>query len=683
MTLPSYLHLIDIATEFGILRPLDRALGLMVADLENGLRESRLTPEEKGLLALTTAQISQSLTQGHLCLDLSQLAGKALWPGNQRLQQWLMDNQHAWPVWPQLNSWTDFLNNCRQVSDTDAMSSPDEASETGLLCLDNGQQLYLSRYFEAELALASHFNRLQQNHYVLEPNKTRELLQRYFSDADGKVVEDNRQALAALSACAHGFCTIVGGPGTGKTTTVTRILAMLMELHNSSPPLRIALSAPTGKAAARLMESIAKARNQLPASADIKSGIPGSASTLHRLLKVRPDGKGFRHHKDNPLALDLLLIDEVSMVDIQLMRSVLDALPPYCRLILLGDSDQLASVEAGNVLDDICRHRESFGLSHSFLELANNVGLKPALNMEQNPPPLTDRVIRLTQSYRFTADSGIGNLARAVNEGRASDATSILLDQSWADVHWQNLPPGEQVPATVLKPALDAYQHYLEANTVAEALQAFDRYRILCATREGYYGVETLNQLIEQHLQRRGLIPRHVAGIHSHYRGRPVMVTHNDYRTQLFNGDIGLIWPDEQGRLKAWFTDDQGDIRSVPLYRLPRHETVYAMTIHKSQGSEFEHCTVLMPDPEQSLLTRELLYTGITRARKQVSLWGNKDSLVAAVNRKTSRMSGLAERLWGKDPSRAGNASAPEQKYSSPDTRSEKPDFPGEQLDLW
>ncbi|OZG74668.1 exodeoxyribonuclease V subunit alpha [Hahella sp. CCB-MM4] len=681
MTAP-FIPLIDLASAAGILRPLDRALGLMVADLESGHRTEGLTQEERGLLALTTAQVSQSLTQGHLCLDLSQLAGKPIWPGNQRLQQWLQDNHHSWPVWPPLESWLDFLQGCRQVAEAGSISSPDDISAVGLLCLDERHRLYLSRYYEAELALAIHFNRLQQTRCDLDQVKARELLQRYFADTNGQLAADNRQALAALSACTHHFCTIVGGPGTGKTTTVTRILAMLMELNTAPHPLRMALSAPTGKAAARLMESIAKARNQLPASEEIKNGIPANASTLHRLLKVRPDGKGFRHHRDNPLALDLLLIDEVSMVDIQLMRSVLDALPPHCRLILLGDSDQLASVEAGNVLDDICRHRESFGLSDHFMTFAESLGLRPTLGTAHNPPPLTDRVIRLTQSYRFTADSGIGHLARSVNEGRADDAVSILLDQQWPDVHWQTLPPGEPVPVAVLKPALEAYHEYLQSGTVIEALKAFDRYRILCATREGYYGVETLNQLLEQHLQRKGSIPRNVTGAQSHYRGRPVMVTHNDYRTQLFNGDIGLIWPDEQDRLKAWFTDDQGEVRSVPLYRLPRHETVYAMTIHKSQGSEFEHCTVLMPDPEQSLLTRELLYTGITRAKKQVSLWGNKASLRAAVHRKTNRMSGLAERLWGKAVI-AGASSTILPPTSSSGDKTDKSGSSGEQLNLW
>ncbi|WP_020409929.1 exodeoxyribonuclease V subunit alpha [Hahella ganghwensis] len=674
MSTVSHISLVNFAADSGLLRPLDVALGRMVAEIEMKATHTPPTSEQTGLLIFTTALVSQALAQGHLCLNLSELAGKPVWPGNQRLQQWLQETQKPWPSYPPLNEWKQTLQACGQVADAEKFGSQSEDWSTGLLCLDQTDRLYLSRFYEAELTLADHFQRLQASYFDLPAPQLADYLKRYFADTDNNLEGDNRQALAALSASVHGFCTIVGGPGTGKTTTVTKILAMLIELNSGSKPLRIALSAPTGKAAARLMESIAKARSRIPASEEIKNLIPANASTLHRLLKVRPDGKGFRHHRENPLALDVLLIDEVSMVDVLLMRSVLEALPPNCRLILLGDSDQLASVEAGNVLDDVCRYRDSFGLSKKFHDLASQTGLSPNLSADPAPPELTDRVIRLTQSYRFTADSGIGHLARSVNEGHGSEAWGILQDQTRSDIHWQLLPQGEPIPTSVLKPALEAYEKYLKADSVTQALVYFDHYRILCAIKEGYYGVETLNQLVEQHLQRRGLIPRGGSGTVGHYRGRPVMITHNDYRTQLFNGDIGLVWPEANGSLKAWFTDDRGEVRSIPLYRLPRHETVYAMTIHKSQGSEFNHCTVVMPDPEQTLLTRELLYTGITRAKEQVSLWGNKVSLMAAVQRKTHRMSGLAERLWRV---KQDKVETPSQSQNDSSTSS------GEQLDLW
>ncbi len=649
----SPLQTMDMAVQAGALRSMDRALGLLVMELE-----TELSKDERATLALTTALVSQALAQGHLCLELDQIAGRALWPGQEGVQLWLEEHGYRWPLAPAKEAWQSLLSRAAQVGSEVDIAVDRGSEDYRLLCLTTSERLYLSRYFHAEISLAQHFQRLQNNDRRVDLNIIGPLLQHYFADSNGALAADNRQALAAFSACIHDFCSIVGGPGTGKTTTVTRILAMLQELsQQTQAPLRIALAAPTGKAAARLMESIAKARQQLPAGDNIKQLIPAQASTLHRLLKVRPDGKGFRFNARNPLALDLLLIDEVSMVDVQLMRAVLDALPPDCRLILLGDSDQLASVEAGNVLDDLCRYRGDYGLTATFSQQAAAAGLTVDATMDlplsDDNPPMADRVIRLTQSYRFTADSGIGHLARSINEGRFSQALGLLNDDAFTDIQMKPLVAQEPLPTRFLEPALQAYRHYLQAKTIEEALKAFDQYRVLCATREGFFGVEAINQLIEHQLLQRGWIPTSkdqssmgrplTAG---HYHGRPIMVTHNDYRSFLFNGDIGLVWPDASGRLTAWFSDEQGEPRAIPLFRLPRHETVYAMTIHKSQGSEFDHCAVVLPDQGASLLTREIIYTGITRARQSVTLLGTPGALQAAIERRTRRMSGLADRLW-------------------------------------
>lgn len=399
------------------------------------------------------------------------------------------------------------------------------------------------------------------------------------------------------------------------------------------------LSAPTGKAAARLAESIRAAKAGLPLEEAERAAIPDQATTLHRLLGARP-GEGFRHGPDNPLHLDLLLVDEASMVDLPLMAQLLSALPQQARLILLGDRDQLASVEAGYVLGDICGPHDPPPLSEAMRQRLGQV-CGQAIPVPSDPPsvPLTDTVILLRKSRRFEGAGAIGRFAAAVRDGDFDNALALLVANP-PDLHWLTEGPDQLADW-----AIERYQDYLQAGTPAEALAGMERFRLLCALREGPFGVGRMNLLIEQGLAKRGLIDPSTL----FYRGRPLMVTRNDQGLGLFNGDLGLIWPDAQGRPRVWFAAAGPDgLRSFPPSRLPEHETVYAMTVHKSQGSEFDEILLALPDEDSPLLSRELLYTAVTRARHGAALRIGSELLRLMVERRVRRESALRERLWSR-----------------------------------
>ena len=451
----------------------------------------------------------------------------------------------------------------------------------------------------------------------------------------------NGQKLAAATAAARPFAVISGGPGTGKTTTVAKLLAILVEtgLQGGKAPA-IRLVAPTGKAAARLTESIGAALQALDLPPEWVQAIPTEAGTLHRLLGVIPGRSQFRHHRGNPLHLDLLVVDEASMVDLPMMARLLDALPRHARLILLGDKDQLASVEAGAVLGDICSFIEQ-GISPAQADwLSRQTGYR--LQGTPAGASVRDSLCLLSKSWRFDQHSGIGQLARACNSGDGA-AVEAVWGAGFGDIR---LHPwaGEAYNALIAE-GVAGYGSYLKAARAGEdpaaVFKAFNGFQILCALRDGPFGVTGLNERLELALAKAGLIQRDG----DWYAGRPVMVVRNDHGVGLYNGDMGLCLPDESGRLKVWFEQPDGTLRALLPSRLSPHETVYAMTIHKSQGSEFAHTVLVLPDSPSPLLTRELVYTGITRAKVRLDLYGDRALLAQAVRKKTERYSGLAERL--------------------------------------
>lgn len=433
---------------------------------------------------------------------------------------------------------------------------------------------------------------------------------------------EDAQAQAAQRVLQQRLLLIAGGPGTGKTTTVARLLGALLR---AEPGCRVALAAPTGKAAARMAEALQQRAAELPPA--LRAAMPGSASTVHRLLGATGTPGEFAHHAGHPLALDCLVVDEASMLDLALARRLLDALPPAARLVLLGDPDQLAAVEGGAVFADLCTP----GVADTPSAL------------------LPGALLRLTRNHRFAADAPIGLLAAAVRQGQADTALALLRPPALA---WH---PPEQAAALALQLFEPWWALLRRQPTPAEALAAFAQARVLCAVREGPQGVHALNAVLEQAARTQaGAAPGSLW-----YPGRPVLVLRNEPALGLFNGDIGIALPGPGAagsELQVWLPDTQAasGCRAVAPARLPAHDSAFAMTVHKSQGSEFDRVLLVLPQrmaaqaPEGSSagpLTRELLYTAVTRARQQVLLAASEVALRAAINTPTRRDSGLRARL--------------------------------------
>lgn len=592
-------------------------------------RQSAL--EEGHLAVLSAALLSERNQRGDVCLDLAALAARP-WFGSDA-------GATAFSV-PDLATWIDALRACRCVG-LPGVRAP--------MILD-GERLYLHRFWSHEVAVADAVQALLGAEPGVDMAILQAGLQQLFPVAQVND-EPDWQKLASALAVLQRFAVISGGPGTGKTTTVVKVLSLLLA---QKPALRIALAAPTGKAAARMVESIRAVRRTLSLEPSIEAALPDKASTLHRLLSWQADvGKPpYRHHRDNPLLLDCLVIDEASMIDLPLMHAVLDALPPGARLILLGDRDQLASVEAGNVLGDITGHGRTLGCSSALIARLEALGViaPGALAGGTDVAPIQNSIAILRRSHRFSASSGIGRLARLVNAGQSADALTLL--QESPDLH--SAPPGEDLlwlPSPdleraswhhdALEWAVAHYSQYLSCQDVACALPLFSQCRVLCAAHEGPLGEVAFNEALAARLHQRGVLEAQGSG-----HGTPVMVTVNDYELELYNGDIGLLWRGAEGTLEACFPQLDGQVRRVPAASLPAHVVAWALTVHKSQGSEFDEVLLVLPDDADSpLLLRELLYTGITRARRRLLLHCRAAAFARACLNPVARSSGLAERL--------------------------------------
>jgi exodeoxyribonuclease V alpha subunit len=594
--------------------------GVQVSDIDRqfaGFMCRQAGSEDPHLVA-ATALLSRGVSAGDVCLDLASA---------------LEADAPAFGI-ANVGSWTDKLRTFPVVG------APGEFKP---LILDQSNRLYLHRYWRYEKELAE---AIQKRGAAADFN--RELLkqgiQRLFPHHDG---ETDWQRIAALAAVTRRFCVISGGPGTGKTSTVVKVLALLLE-QQGREGCRIALAAPTGKAAARLKESIMGGGNF---DEEVRPLIPEDVFTLHRLLGYLKNSTSFRHNSENPLPYDIVIVDEASMVSLPLMAKLVDALRGDTRLILLGDRDQLASVEAGAVLGDICNSGGSYGFSPAFAAVAAEL-CGDALPVQDPGSPLGDAVVLLTRSYRFSSTSGIGKVGALVNAGDGAAALETFKDSGFPDISIADTPPTVTLAEALSPRILGGYAAYLDKGLSPEqAFASFGRFRILCATRSGPYGVEAINELVEERLAKAGLV--HPEG--RWYAGEPVMITSNDYNIGLFNGDVGLILadPESGGELRAYFPSGAGTMRRVLPLRLPAHERAFAMTIHKSQGSEFDRVLMILPDRDAPLLTRELIYTGITRAKRSVELLGTAELFQSAVKRRIVRRSGLRERLWPELPGTA------------------------------
>lgn len=579
----------------------------------------RLSGAPRPELALAAALVSRVTREGHVCFDLSR---QGLGPDDGGAQDIVL---------PERGWWADRLRQSGVVGDP---------GEVKPLVLDRKGRLYLYRYWEYQDELARAVKeRLGENPAEAERQVLRRGVAEVFPESGCDGVD--WQKVAAVAAARRRFCVVSGGPGTGKTTTVARILALLARQH-SGARIRTALVSPTGKGAARLQEAMKKAKESLPFGEDVKALLPDEASTIHRLLGAVRGSPYFRFDKHRRLPVDALVVDEASMVDLALMSKLAQALPPASRFILLGDKDQLSSVEAGAVLGDICDSARVHPFSDAFCrEIREICGYR--LEGGGAAPVLSDSIVRLSRSYRFDERSGIASLSRAVNEGDADGALQTLQHEGHVDLSWSPLPSRDSL-SSVLKDRAAAFHGLFLGSDPRDLLRVLDRFRILCALREGPFGARAVNRLIERIFREQ----RFIRGEGPWYRGRPVLVTRNDYSLHLYNGDVGIALPDPGagGALRVFFQAPDGALRAVHPVRLPEHETVYALTVHKSQGSEFDRVLFVLPDRDAPVLTRELIYTAITRARERVEVWGGNEVFRAAVSRSTFRLSGLRDALW-------------------------------------
>lgn len=652
--------------ERGWLRALDRAFVAFLHELE---------PETDPLVLLAAALTSHQLGHGHVCLDLFETLkapdfALSLPPEG--------DVQGGVLLLPsQLLETLDGAHWCKVLASSSLVALAADASDTAQTrpLVLSSKRLYLRRYWTYERRIdAALRQRLMQQEPT--PDDLPQRLNGLFGGAESAAVID-WQKLACALATRSAFSIITGGPGTGKTTTVVRLLALLQApAVEAGHPLRIRLAAPTGKAAARLTESISQQVQSLQVAEAVRAAIPSDVTTVHRLLGSRPGTRHFRHHAGNRLPLDVLVVDEASMIDLEMMANLLDAMPAHARLVLLGDKDQLASVEAGAVLGDLCRDAEGGWYSpqtRQWLESVSGESLQGSGLHEDydGTHPLAQQVVMLRHSRRFGEGSGIGQLARRVNQQLADEARQLLAAGGYDDVYslplkgehdlklerlllegHGNGPQGYRHYLSVLRdqrpPSTRPLEHSAWIDWAREVLQAFDTFQLLCAVRKGPWGVEGLNQRITAAL----LKARLIESDQQWYEGRPVLMTRNDYGLGLMNGDIGIALklPEREGAeigktvLRVAFprNDGEGGVRFVLPSRLNDVETVYAMTVHKSQGSEFAHTALILPDALNPVLTKELIYTGITRARYWFTLIEPRAGVFEeAVLRKVKRLSGL------------------------------------------
>jgi len=637
---------VERLTEAGELRRLSGAFARFVATLGAG------SPAQSTALLLAALVLSELEGRGHSCLLVADLvddpAGLLGWAE----EDWKALAKAAKPVPKSVKGWTSQLAACEPV--WHEADSFDYGQPLVLAGAERDTRLYLRRYWRDETLVARTVRERARERHPVDARLVRTWLDVLFVSPRARNPADGPdwQKLACAIALRGSVAIITGGPGTGKTYTVARLLALLFATAPDAARQRVALAAPTGKAAARLKQSIDKALGEL--AERVGEALPlreltarmGAARTLHSLLGARPDTRIFAHNKGNPLDIDVLIVDEASMVHLEMMASLLDALPPGATLILLGDKDQLASVEAGAVLGDLCHDAQGGHYD------ADTLAYVAEASGETIPPEyagdggaLAQQTVMLRHSRRFGGP--IGQLALAVNRGDVEAALGVLRaggpegEVSWIEHAHQH---------HVIALAGDGYRPYLELlrkgpgaatheDWVRAVLQSFEGFRILCAVREGEWGVEGLNTAIETRLDHAGLIRR--GG--DWYVGRPVMVTRNDYGTGVFNGDIGLTLPDpaRPDSLRVWFLE--GDkVRSVLATRLRHVETAYAMTVHKSQGSEFAHTVLALPKEGGAVLARELVYTGITRASRRFTLVTPGAAVLGeAILRRTHRASGL------------------------------------------
>ena len=569
----------------------------------------RLEGRNSTELLLAAGLLCYEMFKGNVAVSLKKYAGK---------KSELFFEPHDKPIsFPDLRTWQEQINSCRCVGLADEKTPLIREDQDGDL------MLYLNRYWRYERVLAQVLKeKIERGQHLEVTPENNQLIERLFPKGEAESAEDF-QRTAALTALKNPLTVITGGPGTGKTTIVVKILAMLLHHHQRKHPeinYRFRLVAPTGKAASRLKESIIDRKKELLArgliSHELFAAIAEEASTIHRLLGHKSESVYFKHHRDRKLLLDCLIVDEASMVDLALMSKLMEAVPSNAKVILLGDENQLASVEAGSVLRDIC------------------LGLR-------EHPVHRRCVVKLTKSYRFSAEQGIGQLSDLVNAGMGSEARKLLNDHKDDVIAWETVSKPFKLASKFRTQYIAHYARLLRVETIEKAFELFERFFILCALRQGPYGIESINRLIETLLIERKLLIKRSEW----YAGKPILITSNDYQLNLFNGDIGItFFNPESNDLRIYFKTEEG-FRKISPHRLSHYETAYALTVHKSQGSEFDQVFLLLPPDHSVILTKELIYTGITRAKRKVIIMGKQEVFIKAVDQSIERFSGLRHKL--------------------------------------
>ncbi len=637
-------QLLEQLREQGLIRAIDMVFAQQIArKIEvSGVRHN----EKNTLLVFVSALLSKQLASQHTCLEIGQLG------------------QPFAPIYhfPDVNEVITCLNNSPLVAKVDNL---DKLPHLPLVF--EKQKLYLQRYWYYEQQVAKDIQRLLTSNAAPDAALVKPLIENLYGAFDKGNSEPDWQKLAVLLAGYKGLAFVTGGPGTGKTTTVVRILWLIVQLLER-PRLVINLVAPTGKAVARLLESVNSALQGLPGVVAEQQDVALfgrkleiQASTVHRCLGVIPGSRFFKHNQQNPLHCDVLVVDEASMIDLPLLAKLLQAVPNQCKVVVLGDKNQLASVDVGSVLADLCfAKQETPGFSNEFCQWLESVsGMQlPNEGAVKDCPAITDAIVELKKSYRFDDNSGIGKLAKLVNSGAEVQALELLQKhvRQPVDVIGEGAPASSlnwfprythQSLMSQLSNHLVKYFSAVASGDTSNAFAVLRNTQVLCVTNQGEWGNQNLNQLVEHFVQSQGWAePGHLL-----YPGKPIMVLENDNQRQIYNGDIGIVLPhpETQNVLLVWFEAADGDYRSFLPSQLPPFQSVYALTTHKSQGSEYKSVIMCIPPANsalsQNLLSRELLYTGITRAKEQFTLFAPELAVKSAIKRQCQRASGLADRL--------------------------------------
>jgi exodeoxyribonuclease V alpha subunit len=607
----------------GAIRPIDYAFAEFIEQQER---------HGDQIIVLLAAYLSSRLGEQNSCIDLPQLG-----------QPFVGDY-----IFPSLDNILLSLANASTVHCVESLGQ-----QVRLPIVLDKNKLYLQRYWQYEVALTKQIFKGCSQFNMLNAASIKEDLNTLFPANNS--VEIDWQKIAVGIAMRNKLTFITGGPGTGKTTTVTRLLALMQHTAlKKGKPLHIQLVAPTGKAAARLIDSIGQAKLHLPDGFD--NDLPSGCSTIHRLLGTLPNSPFFKADQNNPLHLDVLVIDEASMIDLPLMTKLFNALPEKCQLIMLGDKDQLASVEAGSVLSDICASSQGKqGIPYYSDELRDYItqlsGYQLPKHDGRDRSAVENNLIVLQKSHRFTAQSGVGQLAQSINTGNVKRCITLLLDNDYADISWRKDAEVSELIASLM-PNYIEYFNAISNGNIIDAFKLLAKHQVLCAQRSGTRGVDELNVAIEREFSKQNLID----SSREFYPGRAIIISQNDHRLQIFNGDLGIVMedPNNPALIKVWLMAENDHVRGILPNRLPAHENVYAITIHKSQGSEYQEVHLCLPLQQGGTaprgLSRELLYTGLTRAKKQFTLYSDQSVIEHAITHQCLRSSGLTDRLLSKLP---------------------------------